>query len=195
MSRRQDVIRVGDKVKIITPKIFIRCGYPMTTENACNAIDAMHGDSLQEFLKSIGFGVGFRKVPVHYSPGERMASRVYRKIRDALAFEYLHLKGFGGSERRIYTQYVKEYKNQLVTICRKFVKKTGTYYPPCGPSLPNYDDYDPGGLSGEKTHIILEFMEWPNIMNADYRDQLRPLIEKQHVKKIHSPHVYKEKGK
>ena len=32
MSKRKNVIRVGDKVKIINPEIFIRVGYPLTTE-------------------------------------------------------------------------------------------------------------------------------------------------------------------
>ena len=32
MSKRKNVIRVGDKVKIITPEVFQRVGYPLTTD-------------------------------------------------------------------------------------------------------------------------------------------------------------------
>ena len=32
MSKRKNVIRIGDKVKIINPEIFQRVGYPMTTQ-------------------------------------------------------------------------------------------------------------------------------------------------------------------
>jgi len=32
MSKRKNVIRVGDKVKIVNPEVFVRTGYPLTTE-------------------------------------------------------------------------------------------------------------------------------------------------------------------
>jgi len=162
----QNIIRVGDIVKIINPERVIRVGYPIPFNDACEEIDKLYQDEIFTFLN--------KTIYKSTNKSEKCAlfdfslinidekSKVYKKIVSALAYEYIQQKGFGGRERKIYTEYRQDLEGAIVKVTNIFIRKTGTYFSPSG-GYDNYSgeyDYDPGGLDKMKTHKILELDHW-----------------------------------
>jgi len=182
-----NIIRVGDTVKIINPEIIIRIGYPMSFDDACKEAKKFHHDDIIEFLQKI---FPSREVKLGKIIGEITCDyprlKAYNKIVKALAFEILGNKGFGGKEKKIYSEIRQDLLGITSTVKNIFIRKTGTYFPSSG----GYDswtgeyDYDPGGLDKEKTHKILELDYWINevvAIGSNYYIQ----IEACNVEKIH----------
>jgi len=157
MSKRKDIIRVGDRVKIVVPDVVVRVGYPLTKA-------AMMEKQTPEQIKAIedmflAFGVksypdkdgDFLKVTMTDS----VADRLLQRIRYTMAGIQLRQEGWGGKERRIHTHTIKELKGKLATVDAKRVVKTGDYHH--GYSGCDYwgeYDYEPSYLSNEKTHVL-----------------------------------------
>jgi hypothetical protein len=134
------IYRRHDKVRIITPRVFVRCGYPMSLADAREEIAKMRQDdkSIYDFITSFGIGL-------HYG-------NTYGKIVNALAYGLLHARGFGGRERTIHTQERPDIKGLVYKVCEKRVVKTGTYRQGCD----NPEDSEGPSLRNVKTHVILE---------------------------------------
>lgn len=85
-------------------------------------------------------------------------NRTFDKIVREVAYCRLKHNGFGGRERKIYTDIIEELKGCEYVVINKRQVKTGTYSPPS--SGYNYMDgcpeYEPGYLLKQKTHVILE---------------------------------------
>ena len=151
------IIREGDYVKIIKPDIFIRCGYPMDFKEQTQIVLKDHINEIREFtgkLLNVNEDKLFRLLGYDtkisgYAPCEI-------KIAKAIAYVQCKQKGFGGSERKIYTEYIERFLNIEGWVDGIRFVRTGIYYAPSGGY--SYDgeyDYDPGGLDKEKTHKIL----------------------------------------
>lgn len=139
MSKKDPkIIRVGDMVKIINPKFFVRCGYPMDFKEAFGFVDRNYNAPIHKLIKEIEPVAG----PLHGKTFD-----AYEKIVRVFAYEYMKMNRFGGPERRIYT---REIRKQLSETCRvldiRFVK-TGTYVRGA------YEE--PPYLSNEQAHKIL----------------------------------------
>lgn len=148
MSRRKNVIRVGDRVKIIDPLQFVRVGYPLTVENVIeNHITQDHRYLLQQLINSTG-----------YKTDRLSTDPEYSRLETALARLILKTKKFGGPERKVHTKYVAEYAGKEATVRSKRYVKTGTYQ--SGSSFQGYYDdypeYEPPYLKNEKTVVIYE---------------------------------------
>jgi hypothetical protein len=128
-------VEVGDTVKIIIPDLFIRCGYPMTKEDAINAISPKEHSLLHEFLIECKFGLD-----------------VAYKFHPIMAYMILQREGFGGRERKIHTENHPIFKDATGIVIEKKFVRTGEYY---GSSGNGTEDYEPGGLTGACTHVIL----------------------------------------
>lgn len=65
-------------------------------------------------------------------------------------------RNFGGKSRQIYTE-IGELLNRTAEVYGRRVVKTGTYYGPSGgyDSYSGEYDYEPGGLTDRKTHVLL----------------------------------------
>lgn len=143
MSRR-DIIRVGDWVKVVTPKIFIRCGYPLDRETAVNDCILMFEADLRRYFYCQGL---LHDDKLIYGYEHKALSNVLRSI----AYLYQQSENFGGRERTIYTEDSPRLDSVVVQVAEiKFVV-TGSYFAPSG----SEDCYEPGGLSYSKRHKIL----------------------------------------
>ena len=152
-KKNPNIIRVGDIVNIVNPRIFIRCGYNLTKDDLRPEIDEKYGKQIHAFIKSI---------PI-------LKSRSYDSVRDVIVYDYMVHKRFGGNERKIFTEIKeisKDKKYRVVSI--KFVK-TGIYVPGSTSWTGEYEDFFPPYLSYEQTHKILSikivergFYSWNN---------------------------------
>ncbi len=138
--KRRAKFKPGDIVRVDTPLLVVRVGYPLgladVREEACLL--------LQRLTPEIGC--------LDYREG--------RKIRRALEYILLKRKGYGGDKRSIHTTYHGAWKHAEATVERIRYAKTGIYTPGCGGSSNDSGDYDPPYLGDEKTHRILSLRSW-----------------------------------
>ena len=159
------IFRINDKVQIINPEIFVRCGYPLAKEDIKNKeITAEERQKIANLL-----GCAFVEDIDYFS--------IYEKMLDNLAYYKLKKKRFGGKERRIHTENKPEYKDNFGTIIGKKIVKTGDYES----GYINYDNYYSPYLENEKSHVILYINMEPtkNYISGDYIE-----IESINIKKI-----------
>lgn len=147
------IIRTGDKVQIINPASFLRCGYPMDRNEVAALIEEEHRQEIIDFIKKIN------PAPANSPHASRLTNRVMKEIAVWLAHDRCDIQGFGGRERQIFRSEPEIYlKDRICVVNRVKYVKTGTYYPPTN----DYDaytgerDWEPGGLEGVKTHKIIE---------------------------------------
>ena len=147
---RKNVIRVGDTVRIINPAFFLRCGYPLSYEDAVNVINASLTSEIYSLLNKVP-GLSTERY-YHEFVRDLTAGNIERE----LAKLYLKLNRYGGRERKIYSEIIDQLKGREAVVHRKFVKYTGTYYP--GYRASAWDDGDesePAYLGNAKAHVIL----------------------------------------
>lgn len=170
-------IKVGDLVRIVNPQIFVRCGYPLCLKDVIESID-----------QNIAIDAIKRLTGIPDQRPLKITSRVERAIRDinkGLAYALMLSKGFGGSERRIYTREDSSHLNAIVKVESKRQVVTGNRYPGCGPGY--YGDEAEGpSLENQQRHTLLKF--WPATFEAvllsDSSDYLE--IEQIYVEKVES---------
>lgn len=148
------VIREGDNIKIIIPEYVERVGYPLTKKII---VESMTREQKLALYKSVAEIFGLE----HYS-GDLSLVFLNPKNEDdnrllyAVADKILEQKRWGGRERKIHTKVDESYKDQVYTVLKKKVVKTGTY----NRGSNGYDywsghyDYEPPYLSNEKTHVL-----------------------------------------
>lgn len=164
--KKKNIIRVGDKVKVIIPDFFIRCGYPAT-------VSSKSAEILEQFEIPIQMLLEKLNIP----KDSYVFDKVLHKICNELAWGTLKIEGFGGNERQIFTKY-NEHKLNKEFIVRKIKRvKTGFYS--------KGDNEYPPYLSQEKTHKLLHLDNWNGL-----------IIEEKNVIKIHEEeNENKPKGK
>jgi len=199
MSKKPDpnIIRVGDRVKILTPNLFIRCGYPLGIQDMIKEIDQCFGTFIEDMLRSAGKGdkMVFRDQNGKYPdrPEDMIVfeseekGRDYRDIARILAYERLKLKQYGGNTRSIHTETIDDLKGKVGKVIEIRFVHTGTYQRGySGYSYEGEYDYEPSYLSDEQTHKILtlsnivtpkhedgEYMETPMLVSdLDLRHRL-----------------------
>lgn len=167
---KKQVFKIGEKVKIINPEFFIRCGYNLTIQDGLNMITP---EERQVILKMLD-----KKSQFNYS--YHGGDKIFDKILNEIAYSKIRGMGFGGKERKIFTKRIENLTNGTGTIISKKTVKTGKYESGyvSGWETP---EYNPPFLGNEKTHIILslDLVENPDEI---YLDALR--IEEKNVEKI-----------
>jgi len=175
---KKHVYRVGDRIRILKPRVVARVGYPKTVEDYLP--EPSYEMSIAECLLR-----GLSLETAISASKKTFLQTDYDEINPKIAWlaAYLRAKdgGFGGTERSIHFkeltywhggQYMELYDPDFtLTKCdpkafkpfeeiviSKRVVKTGTYYGPSG-GFDYYSmeyDYEGGGLSDIKTHVIIQ---------------------------------------
>jgi hypothetical protein len=150
--------KVGDRVRIVEPLMFKRCGYPLDPR----AVRDKFAMEIHELTKRAVLAVRGVALPKHEDQVEDVSLRYFEVHRGdqwnlferAVVGFILQREGFGGRERTVHEVEVAEYKGRTATVTAKQTVMTGTYYAPsCGYNGYDYD-YDPGGLEDMKAHVI-----------------------------------------
>lgn len=176
-----NIIKVGDLVRILNPQIFVRCGYPLCIKDVAESLD-----------NSIAIDAIKRAISILPDKHLHISYRLERAVRDinrGLALAVMIHKGFGGSERKIYTREDLNFKDKIVKVESKRQVVTGVRYPGCGPGY--YGDEAEGpSLENQQRHTLISF--WPAYRDeygnfsggfvVDTKDNLE--IEQIHVEKI-----------
>ena len=150
MSKKQSIIRVGDMVKITSPHTFLRCGYPLTTDMIIEShITPDQKELMVKLLRTAGYTA---------SPLFDSSTYEYDKLERTFATILLKAKGWGGRERKVYTNYVQKHLDKIGTVHSKQYVKTGTYVDSSSSQgyYDAYPEYEPAYLKDEKTVIIYE---------------------------------------
>lgn len=161
MSRRKpDRAYIYDYVKIIEPKFFIRCGYPLTTKMVYNEMFENNKENKEVIEKMLGhFGLGQSikdGVPFIFSEDKGLHGLAV-EISYKIAREMLGVKKWGGKERSIYTIILEQFRGKTFLVEGTKMCWTGTREPASG----GYDyynggeEYDPPYLGNAKAHRIL----------------------------------------
>ena len=169
---KKQVFHVNDRVKIINPLFFQRVGYPLNKAAGRELITEEEKQRVSELLDA----------PCCLENGRirrldnGMSDKIYGEILDRLAYWKIAQRGFGGKERKIFTERHSEFLNKIGRVSSKKVVQTGNYeYGQCYET-----EYNPPYLGDVKSHVILELEmdDWETI------DGNLPRIEEIHVEKI-----------
>lgn len=194
MSLCKDDLRVNDRVRIINPIVFVRCGYPLTKEVVKSIyITKEQKEAITTILnKSFGLNVSPSLISqdpkaddnIIYSEAYYMGNLAYTQIMDVMAGIVIQRKGWGGKERKIYTKEYPELLNATGRVLNKNIVKTGEYDAGKGyysHSTYGEVDYDPPSLKNALSHVILDIWIDDN-EKIPVGGQVQ--IEKCHVHKI-----------
>lgn len=171
---KKHVYRKGDKVRILSPYVVKRVGYPKsvydylpeeTERELVLAQMLLEGLPLEEALAQLDPKTKFGPLRTH---------KVQSKIKHLAAYLRAKGDGFGGNARSIHYELMifwdgaswhptepgkldpASFKPIVTEVLSKRVVVTGDYYPPYYPqSSWDYDDYTPGGLENRKSHVII----------------------------------------
>lgn len=147
---KKHVYRPGDRVWVIKPDMFVRCGYPLTFTALIEEFE--NHPKIEEAMK------------LFFEDGERVGWRERREFVWGLAKTAVRYRDFGGKERKIFTITDLRLEDKIVMVQSKFVVKTGTWE--------HVDEYQ-NALINQKTHIILRttqgIIEAKNVVPANYK--------------------------
>jgi hypothetical protein len=155
LSKKANIIRPRDRIRIINPEIIDRWGYPLTTQIVKDTlITQEHKDAIYAMLAKFR-GCPQPSVPLLTLPPEDDYDEAYEKVLHAMAYEMVRQKGFGGRERKLFTTKRESLRNKTAVVMDRKVVKTGKYH--SGGGGYSYDgdwDYEPAYLEDEKTHVL-----------------------------------------
>jgi hypothetical protein len=132
----KNIIRVGDRVKIVVPSIMLRVGYPKTVGDYEQAAKEAYGAQLWRDMSG------------------RCAELAIRQIAYGLAKK----DGFGGRARTMHLREVPELLGREFTVHSMRTVQTGTYYKPR--SSGDGEDWEPGGLDDRQDHRLASGWGW-----------------------------------
>lgn len=153
-AEKKIVYHIDDIVRIIEPQVFVRVGYPLTKEQAIEAAVKEYNEQIYAFMAAIS------GAPEQFTVHEQDPT-LYHDLVDALASYWIRQKGFGGKERKIYTETIEEIRNTgNWRVFSKRIVKTGTYNPGgmYGGGWATEPDYEPPYLANEKSHVLLSLI-------------------------------------
>ena len=163
MKPRKKYAAIGEQVRIVTPKEFVRCGYPLTIKLVMEQqFEDIEKDCARMFAAlekkpappeepptETEYAFGFTAVPV--SGCSNMSATVHGMLCAAIAAYRLEQQNFGGNIRSITERDWPFEYDQPWLVTKKSLVKTGKRYPA---SSYREDDYEPGGLENEQTHCV-----------------------------------------
>lgn len=155
---KKTVIQVGDSVRIVRSRFIARVGYPLHFRELTPEFE--NHPQLEAALRMLGV----------MGPENVCKGRAKRDAVEGLARAAVRFRGWGGKQRQIhyfptadpdktfdFQKCRPDYTGETTTVISKRICMTGEYYAPSG----GYDEYigdydfDPGGLSNRKSHVIL----------------------------------------
>jgi hypothetical protein len=176
MSKKKNIIRAGDKVKIVNPEVVIRCGYPLDVDTVIKTlITKEQRDSIRSMMETFGCKADADEFLMPQVLSEETDDD-YWKILTIMAYRILKQNKFGGKERTLHTETKESLRNKIGYVREKKVVKTGKYHP--GGAEYSYDgeyDYCPAYLQNEKSHVLCK------VDFIDYTDMCPLIIEQSGV--------------
>lgn len=153
---KKQVYHINDRVKIVNPEEFERCGYPLTTQIVKDTlITKEQKDKINDLLTCFKLNTPiYSSIIVEHITD----NKYYQEILQTLARGVLCQNKWGGNEKKIYTKRREELKGREGCVISKKVKRTG-FYEPAASYQGYYDDYpehEPAYLAVSKSHVILE---------------------------------------
>ena len=167
MKQRPKYARIGEFVKIVTPKEFVRCGYPLTIK----LVMEQQAEEIEKDCARMFAALEKKLAPVEEpeaqdEPGffslrlsevtSAMSATVHGMLCSAIAAYRLEQQNYGGSIRAIVEQDGPFEAGELWKVTGKSFVKTGKRYP-ASISQSSYSgewDCEPGGLEDEQTHCV-----------------------------------------
>lgn len=104
---------IGSCVRIVTPKMFLRCGYPLTMDE----VSIKFSDEIRE-------RVARAAVAASIYEGDH---RAHRYLDRAVCASIMRREGFGGKERKIFEQDVPEIAGASGLVDEVKMIQTGIY--------------------------------------------------------------------
>lgn len=147
MTAKKPIYRPGDRVVIMQPQVFVRCGYPFDIVAETDRILNQHESDIWELIG---------KIDPSEKPRRIFTENDMRSVASRLARIVAMRRGYDGNERRIYTRFDADILGKEGTVYSKRVVKTGTRYGPSGGRDIDGHWYESGGLENENTHVILQ---------------------------------------
>ena len=154
--------RVGEQVRLVNVKRFVRCGYPLTRDMVAEKFKEEIAGLLFKCVSIIrGIPPAGIKFVDPAGLGDKLADS---KLEDAICFYILNREGFGGRERQVFEEdisvdsfeYLYVHPGSDGVVKAKKIVYTGTHYGPSG-GYSSYDgeyDYEPGGLDKARAHCV-----------------------------------------
>ena len=145
MSKRNpDLLRVGDRIEVISPHVVSRVGYPKCHADFLVEVQQTHKAAVEALFRT-----------------KRMRHRAY----SALAYEALGSAHFGGLERQVHTVEKEGIVGYTATIKHARTVVTGKYYPPhYSRSYYGECDNESGGLNDRKyVRLVTIWFQWGEI--------------------------------
>jgi hypothetical protein len=144
--------RQGERVRIVTPRVFVRCGYPISIQDLRKRIGKEYAAEIEALIVRV---VG---TPNH-SPGTPLLDpsrslwyssreKVHTPIINALAYAVAKRANFGGNRREVHTREFPALKGMVLSVGRTFRVVTGEYHPG--------DREQPAWLTHRRHHTIIE---------------------------------------
>lgn len=148
--KRRAKFKAGDRVRVVNPEFFVRCGYPLEYSDVYNKVAAEEDERVRKVLRELGFDEA-------RMPGYTF-SRLFGKVVGAITYGRMHDQRFGGAARSIYTQRNEEYRGHVFHVTGVSFVKTGEYVPARTAYGWEASEYEPAYLADEQTHRILDVL-------------------------------------
>ena len=134
MSKKTNRPKVNDSVKIIEPKFFIRCGYPLTIKSIQKDLfkdNSQNKQIITDMLEHFDIKCYSKELLLEDMD---LSGGILGDIEVLIARWILVQKKWGGRNRDIYTVEIPQLKNEIFKV--QFIKAcyTGIYQPAYIPS-------------------------------------------------------------
>ena len=157
---KEDIIRIGDIVKIVHPFKFIRCGYSLTLNTCMELI--LQDEKYMKIKLAIAMLINKNiQAPIStlldFTYSLSLPNNLDYEIDRLLSKVYITEHNFGGPQRTLHTEHKEKLKGLEAEVLDIKYHKTGTYTPgySCSYYYEEGPDYCPAYLSDELTHKIL----------------------------------------
>ncbi len=165
MSKKKDIIRVGDKVKILRPAFIYRWGYDNNLQDVSEEVLEKYKPQMRKFLQEISDAEGFSTT---IRPLYDLPMNFFNRMASSVAYFIVGKRMRNGAVRKLF--YITDEdkgpmgwlnhdypEGSIHGVAEVKTVKTGRYFGPSGgyDSGYDYNDWEPGGLSNEKTHKLL----------------------------------------
>lgn len=151
------VYRIGDHVSIVRPIVVRRVGYPFDVHAEAARILREHENDIFALLHKID--------PAHVpAPATSREGSALWGVALKLAYQIGAHQQLGGRNRQLWTEERPDLAGRIMTVKAKHTAHTGTYYPPSR-GYTYDDDYEPGGLTQRKSHLLLDLTD-PDVFRS-----------------------------
>lgn len=152
-------VKPGDKIRIMVPKLFVRCGYLLNPEKILTERQQQVDALVMKAWKAMRYP-GREEIETNFlvEYTEDIPWRVKRHLTSSVVSMILNCEHFGGKERQIFEEEIPLLKGKEVTVVKKRIVKTGFY---------TYGGYEETSyLSDVKSHCVYNFVMDEPLFNS-----------------------------